>query len=95
MASGVNRDPLSNVDVVADNDPGGTAEQLASPQFNYRQPGEPEGGFRATEDDDWDGGVQGSHPKTKTQYGLSERAGMSEPKTLRQIDDENSWSSSR
>jgi len=94
MASGVNRDPLSNVDVVADNVVGGSAAQLASPQFNYRQPGEPDLGFDDGADA-WDGGVQGSHVKTRTQYGLSERAGMSEPKTLRQMDDENTWSSAR
>lgn len=95
MASGVNRDPLSNVDVVADNEPGATEAQAASPQWNYRDPGEPNTGLEMTQEDDWDGGVQGSHVKTRTQHGLSERAGMSEPKTLKQMDDENTWSSAR
>lgn len=69
------------------------------PQFNYRHPGEPET-FGTESKEDPDGGqrnfpVEGSAPKTKTEQGLSEMAGMSEPKTQKEIDDENTWSGPR
>lgn len=64
------------------------------PQFNYRHVGEPEtlgeeskerpGGQRKFPD-------EGSAPKTKTEQGVSEMAGMSEPKTQRELDLENAW----
>lgn len=88
-------DPLSGRDVIADNAPAATAEQTASPQWNYRDPGEPENALDNDETDDWDGGTSGSHVKTRTQHGLSEYAGMSVPKTLKELDDENTWSSAR
>lgn len=88
-------DPLSGRDVIADNEPAATAEQAASPQWNYRDPGEPNTGLEMTQEDDWDGGTRGSHVKTRTQHGLSEYAGASKPKTLKELDDENTWSSAR
>jgi len=65
-----------------------------SPQFNYRYPGEPETVMQ--ESKETPGGQrnfpkEGSAPKTKSEQGLSEMAGMSEPKSQIEQDIENAW----
>jgi hypothetical protein len=76
---------------------GGTKEQEALPQFNYRHPGEPETVME--ESKETPGGQRdaklGSAPKTRTEQGLSEMAGMSEEKSQKDIDNENTWSPAR
>lgn len=63
------------------------------PQFNYRHVGEPE--TLADESKETPGGQRdrsfGSAPKTRTERGLSEMAGMSEEKSQLEIDLENAW----
>lgn len=64
------------------------------PQFNYREPGEPE--TLASESKETAGGQrkfpkEGSAPLTKSEQGLSEMAGMSEEKSQLEIDLENAW----
>lgn len=63
------------------------------PQFNYRHVGEPE--TLAEESKETPGGQRdrslGSAPKTRSEQGLSEMAGMSEEKSQRDIDLENAW----
>jgi hypothetical protein len=69
-------------------------EQKDLPQFNYRDPGEPEtySGKSYVTRGQSDFPAHGSRPKTRTESGISEMAGMSEPKTLKDVDDENTWS---
>lgn len=78
------------------------SKQEDLPQFNYRHPGEPETlGTESKEDPDAEKSGQrrfpkeGSAPKTKSEQGLSEMAGMSEPKTQEELDNENTWSPAR
>lgn len=69
------------------------------PQFNYRHPGEPETMATESKEDPKSGQrkfpSEGSAPKTKTEQGLSEMAGNSEPKSQKELDDENTWSPAR
>ena len=77
----------------AEGDVGGPKEIEDLPQFNYRAVGEPE--TIMEESKETPGGQRdkklGSAPKTRSEQGLSEMAGMSEQKTQKEIDLENAW----
>lgn len=67
------------------------------PQWKHRSPGDPVNNIE-TVTSAQDSGHQrpfpasGSAPKTKSDYGLSEMAGMSEELTAEERDLENTWS---
>lgn len=67
------------------------------PQWNYRSPGDPNNSIE-TVTLEADSGHQkpfpasGSAVKSKSDYGLSEMAGQSDPMTAEQKDLENTWS---
>lgn len=67
------------------------------PQWKHRSPGEPVNNT-GVETSAQDSGHQrpfpasGSAAKTKSDYGLSEMAGMSDPMTAEERDLENTWS---